>query len=215
MEGRLILCLEVCVAEDVQNINWGYSYKRYATHFGTYSLSFLEIAIVWEVGQGNGYIYRQRDILYYPIIKGVYEVCAERILRWTLTFACYQIWMCTNQQSFLCHNGFNICSIIIRSMWLVQQCWRILNAYKWCWNENQVKRSRITVTSRPKDLFSFPAWIATDLGAKSSESQWWPLWPCRDWQCILYPGYDRLVASAGATRLKVRWFLQCGMWYIV
>jgi hypothetical protein len=46
MEGRLIPCREVWVAEAFQILYWSYSYDRYASHFGTYTGSFPEVAIV-------------------------------------------------------------------------------------------------------------------------------------------------------------------------
>jgi hypothetical protein len=49
IEGRLILCCEVCAVNDVQILYSNDSYDRYAVHFGSYSLSFPEVAIVSEV----------------------------------------------------------------------------------------------------------------------------------------------------------------------
>jgi len=53
MEGKLILCREVCGPEAVQIIYWSYSYEGYASHLSTYPWSVSEVAIIQEVGQGK------------------------------------------------------------------------------------------------------------------------------------------------------------------
>jgi len=55
MEGRFILCSDVCVAKAVQILYWSDSNDRYASDFGTDPCSFAEAAIVQEVGRGNRY----------------------------------------------------------------------------------------------------------------------------------------------------------------
>jgi len=80
IEGRLILCHEVCVAEFIEILCWSYYYDRYAPHFGIYPWSFLAVAIVYKVGRGNGYKSWRRDFLHYPIPGGLSEVFEERIL---------------------------------------------------------------------------------------------------------------------------------------
>jgi len=54
-EGRHVLRLEVSSTEAVQIQCWSVSINRYASHFSTYIRFFLEVAIVQEVGPGNGY----------------------------------------------------------------------------------------------------------------------------------------------------------------
>jgi len=52
MDGRLILCCEVCAAKAVQILYWSDSNDQYTPHFGTYCWFFPEVAIVLDVGQG-------------------------------------------------------------------------------------------------------------------------------------------------------------------
>jgi len=55
MEGRLVLRSEVSSTEAFQILRRSYSNDGHASAFRTHSRSFPEVAIVQEVGQGNGY----------------------------------------------------------------------------------------------------------------------------------------------------------------
>jgi len=56
MEGGLVLRCEVSSTEAVLILCQSDSNDGYAAHFSTYSESFPQVAIVSEVGQGNGYL---------------------------------------------------------------------------------------------------------------------------------------------------------------
>jgi len=55
VEGRLVLCCEVSSTEAVQILSRSDFNDGHASHIGTYRQSFLEVTIVQQVGQGNGY----------------------------------------------------------------------------------------------------------------------------------------------------------------
>jgi len=80
MEGRLVLRCEVSSTEDVQIVRWSDSNNGRSSHVCTYPRSFLEVAIIWKVGQGNRYQSWGRDLPYYPIPRGLSEVPGETIL---------------------------------------------------------------------------------------------------------------------------------------
>jgi len=55
IEGRLILCCEVCTADAVQILYWRYSYNWYASYFSRYPSSCPQVVIFLDVGQPKGY----------------------------------------------------------------------------------------------------------------------------------------------------------------
>jgi len=55
IEGNLVLCHEVSTTEAFQILCWSDTSDGYTSHFCTYPWSFLELMIVQEVGQENGY----------------------------------------------------------------------------------------------------------------------------------------------------------------
>jgi hypothetical protein len=55
MEGRPIFCCESFMTEAVQILCWGHSNNRSASHFHRYTSFFQAVAIMLEVGGGNGY----------------------------------------------------------------------------------------------------------------------------------------------------------------
>jgi len=80
MERRLILRHEVYVTQAVQILCWSYSNDGYASHCSTHPWSFLEVAIIPEVGQRNGHWSWGQYFLHYPIQRSIPDVCGEWIL---------------------------------------------------------------------------------------------------------------------------------------
>jgi len=53
IEGRLILCCEVCATDVLRILCWSDSNAGHASHFNMYPRSFPQEVIVWELGHGN------------------------------------------------------------------------------------------------------------------------------------------------------------------
>jgi len=85
MEGRFIRRHKGCPPEPVHILCWSHSNHQSAAHIGAYPWSFPEVAIIQEVGYGNGYESWGRDVSYYPIPGRIFEVCGEWILHQTST----------------------------------------------------------------------------------------------------------------------------------
>jgi len=124
----LVLCREVSSTVAVQILHWSDSIDGHASHFCTYPGSFPEDAIVQNVGQKNGSHSWKRDIIYYPIPRGLSEVCGEWILCEASTCAGQYTQKLTKEHSYPLHNSFGIRYIILWPIWFVQRWWRKLNA---------------------------------------------------------------------------------------
>jgi hypothetical protein len=116
IEGRLILHGHVCVAEDVQIVCWSNYNDWYASHFSTDHWSVWEVRIMYEVEHRNGYQFGECEFWYYPLPRGVSEVCGEQILFQTLTILHHETQQCSAQQSLPLYHGFWIWSICFRSI---------------------------------------------------------------------------------------------------
>jgi len=165
MERRLVFRGEDSSIEAVQILRRTDSNNGHAYTSCSYPRSFPEVVIVQKVGQGNGYQFAGRDILYYSIPRGPSEVCGEWILRQTSTCAREYIPKLTKQWSHLLHNGFTIRSIILWSIWFLQQWWRILNAKQCGWDDTRTMWLHCTVIDRRQALIEFAAWSTKELGA--------------------------------------------------
>ena len=120
-EERLVLCSEVSSTEAFQILCSSDSTDRHASDLRSHPRSFPEVAIIYDVGQGNAYQRWGRDILHYTIPRGVSEVCREWIQCQTLTCAGQYTRNGTEQQSRPLCNSFRVLSIILWSIWFVQR----------------------------------------------------------------------------------------------